>query len=98
MLTTTKSKADHEVSVDLHRAAVPDGMKVGETIHFSSSVGDVKIDFPGEWPFEGKKHSINSSEVLTIKKIGDYKFDCKLKRLGKKVYIKTYDGGEMKPR
>lgn len=100
MLTmTTPKKADHTVHVHPDKeAAVPADLKVGQTVSFSSTAGEVEIDFQNGWPFEGKKHPIHSSEVLTVKKEGDYKFACKIKPPGEAKYAESYYGGEMKPK
>ena len=99
MSTTTTIKADHTVHVHPDEAAtVPADLKVGQTVSFSSTAGEVEIDFQNEWPFEGNKHPIHNSDVLMVKKAGDYKFTCKIKRPGEPDYAKAYYGGEMKPR
>ena len=105
MLTTTTPKAsdhkaaDHTVHVHpAEAAAVPADMKVGQTVSFSSTAGEVEIDFQNGWPFDGSKHPIHSGEVLTVKKGGDYKFACKIKKPGETTYAASYYGGEMKPR
>ena len=88
----------------------PAVIKAGETVQFSSTDGQIKIQFPGEWPFEGDKHDILGSEVnqpgepsttetLTLVS-GDLptKFKCLIKPLGAPDFLDWNYGGEMKPR
>jgi hypothetical protein len=85
-------------------------MKAGQTVQFSSTDGQIKIQFPGEWPFEGKKHDIigsavdepgqvSTTEVLTAV-AGDLptKFKCFIKPAGAPTYLDWKYGGEIKPR
>jgi hypothetical protein len=110
MLTTTTT-ADHTIPIHVGVEVVtPDAMKAGETVQFSSTDGEIKIHFPGEWPFQGDKHDIlgsqvdpgqalYTSEILTLKK-GDTatRFQCFIKPPGATEFHDWKYGGEVKPR
>jgi hypothetical protein len=91
---------DHLATADAEAKAPLDKMemKAGETVQFSSKDGDVKIRFTDEWPFEGAKHEIDSSEILTLKKGPGAKFQCQIKPRGEKDFLPAYSGGETQPR
>lgn len=101
-------KADHVIWLHKDRAATADAeakkpldqmeMKAGQTVQFSSKDGDVKIQFTDEWPFEGAKREIDSSEILRLKKGPRAKFQCQIKPWGMKDFLPAYFGGETQPR
>ena len=85
-------------------------LKSGETVQFSSTDGQIKIQFDGEWPFEGTKHDIigsevdqpgelSTSEILTLV-AGEKptKFQCFIKPAGAPNFLNWKYGGEIKPR
>jgi hypothetical protein len=116
MLTTT-TKVDHTIHVHIGKEVVTPGPKFGtkeakanETVQFSSKDGEIKIHFPGDWPFAGDKHDIHgsdfdqktgdyTSEILALK-AGDKgaKFDCHIKPPGSSVFSTWEYGGEIQPR
>jgi len=101
-------KADHVIWLHKDHPATADAeaktpldkmeMKAGETVQFSSKDGDVKVQFTDEWPFEGTKHEIYSSEILTLKNGPKAKFQCQIKPRGMKDFLPAYYGGETQPR
>jgi hypothetical protein len=56
--------ADYNIVVQMGKEVLtPDGMKAGETVQFSSTDGQIQIQFVGEWPFEGTGISLACRQV-----------------------------------
>jgi len=112
MLATT-TKVDHTIYLHLNKEVdTPDKLKPNETVQFSSKDGEIKIDFPADWPFDGKPHDIHgsnidqktgcyTSEILTLNqgdKVTKSKFNCHIKPPDSPVFSKLEYGGEIQPR
>ena len=88
----------------------PTTLEVVETVQFSSTDGQIKLEFDDPWPFEGDKHDIigsevnqpgelSTSEILTLV-AGKMrtKFKCFIKPAGAPDFLDWKYGGEIKPR
>ncbi|HWZ41864.1 MAG TPA: hypothetical protein VNW97_00230 [Candidatus Saccharimonadales bacterium] len=78
--------ADHEIKIALatiqgERQAVPQlpkpgSMNVGETVHYSSDDGEVRVEFPKETPFD--TDVVINSDVKKLIKKGTFHCGCSI--------------------